>query len=188
VVVFLNEENATAKTRRIFNSQLARTVKGHGVEPARRALSELAHSLANGQQPEVPDRLPGYFAPILERNVKAWQREEQKRQEQEANERERREREEQQEARRQQEVERLKTDPEAFRARAYRQAQIHAFATRGLGAKPTAEEVIQAECNLAETLGIAAPASEVVSDLSGHCEPQLAAALQSEEQSGGTTA
>ena len=92
VVQFSKENDLDDTVVRTFVRQLQYASAKDGSEPVRRALTELAMGIVNGRQPDVPAKLPNYFAPILDQVVENWRKEEQQRLEQEAREQERRER------------------------------------------------------------------------------------------------
>jgi len=92
VVEYVKKEKVEREALDIFHGQLARARAEHGEQPVRRALAELAHALGNGQRPSCPQKLPNYFAPILERNIREWLRERREQEEAEARARAERER------------------------------------------------------------------------------------------------
>jgi len=75
VVVFIEDEGLNDKAKKIFFDQIVACCREHGAEPANLALGELGSSFDKGQRPKVPNRLSGYFAPILKRHIKAWKEE-----------------------------------------------------------------------------------------------------------------
>jgi len=95
VVSYVGEANVPPLAVKMFMGQVRRTAEKHGPEPVQRALNDLATSLENGQCPEKASKLPNYFRPILERWVKAWRIEQQRRRDAEKREEQMRERAEQ---------------------------------------------------------------------------------------------